>query len=239
MKLPMHENHLSSPSDGATNCVLLFSGGRDSSLSAVRLARQFTRVTLVTVTADHLTGLQAVHRRLDELERVASGQFEWISVRAPRVEARSLRGASATCLPCQLAYVLVGAQVAATLRTPNIAFGYSGYQAAWPEQTPYSVKRLTDTLLDFGLALALPVYTVSSKSNAADELLRSGLSPDSLEQKCVRQVTNKELEPNELRPAIDAWVTLIASNIPAARAWPFDVTSRRTIASPHRAQDVR
>ncbi|HVB80636.1 MAG TPA: hypothetical protein VNE82_11915, partial [Candidatus Binataceae bacterium] len=35
-------------------CVLMFSGGRDSTLAALRLSKESTSLTLVTVTSDHL-----------------------------------------------------------------------------------------------------------------------------------------------------------------------------------------
>lgn len=49
-------------------CVLLFSGGRDSTIAAVRLSRSFERLFLVTITSEHLIGIASVRRRLSELK---------------------------------------------------------------------------------------------------------------------------------------------------------------------------
>jgi hypothetical protein len=47
------------PPSGA--CVLLFSGGRDSTISAIKLSAFFERLILVTVTSQHLVGMDAVY----------------------------------------------------------------------------------------------------------------------------------------------------------------------------------
>jgi PP-loop superfamily ATP-utilizing enzyme len=60
-------------------CILMFSGGRDSTLAAIRLAQEWEKLVLVTVTTEHLVGLGSVIKRLEELKLHLPGNTEWIS----------------------------------------------------------------------------------------------------------------------------------------------------------------
>ena len=50
-------------------CVLMSRGGIDSTLAALRLSKETRSLTLVTVTSDHLVGVDAVRRPLLELRQ--------------------------------------------------------------------------------------------------------------------------------------------------------------------------
>src|SRR5205823_6006233 len=130
---------------------------------------QFRRVTLLTVTAGHLRGLGKVHERLDELDRVAPAPLDWVCARYPQVASPWHGVISSTCLPCQAGYILAGVQAALAVGARHVALGYSGYQSSWPEQTPYAVRRLTDTLREADLELVLPVYSISSQEEMVVE----------------------------------------------------------------------
>jgi predicted subunit of tRNA(5-methylaminomethyl-2-thiouridylate) methyltransferase len=65
------------------NCLLMFSGGRDSTIAAVRLAKRFTDLTLVTVSSDHLVGISAVKRRIEQIKPHLSSESEWLQVDQP------------------------------------------------------------------------------------------------------------------------------------------------------------
>ena len=49
-------------------CLLLFSGGRDSTVSAVLLSNEFDSINLITIKSVHLYGLKDVYKRLEELQ---------------------------------------------------------------------------------------------------------------------------------------------------------------------------
>jgi PP-loop superfamily ATP-utilizing enzyme len=55
---------------GLDACLLMFSGGRDSTLAAVRMTRRGSPLILVTVSSSHLVGIDRVRRRLGELARI-------------------------------------------------------------------------------------------------------------------------------------------------------------------------
>lgn len=192
------------------SCTLLFSGGRDSTLSAVRLARQGGEVMLVTVTSAHLTGIDAVRERLGELKRLLPATTRWLQIRQPQVAAGTDILRAPTCLPCHRSYAAIGAAVAKQYSSPALAFGYTRYQADWAEQTPYAVDQLRDVLGRFGLTLLTPVYDVSSKEQAVSELQTLGMSAAALEQKCLQQQFNAALPTQQLKQEIDRWAEALA-----------------------------
>jgi hypothetical protein len=138
-------------------------------------------------------GISFVKRRLYELSTILPPDTPWIRVRQP-VELRTDTSFyQQTCLPCHHAYVVVSGALTTMTQTRRIAFGYAGYQSHWPEQTPFAVQRLRAVLGRHGISLELPVYDLSSREAAIAELDANGICTESLEQKCVRQVTNVTL----------------------------------------------
>jgi hypothetical protein len=194
-------------------CILMFSGGRDSTLAAVRLANAGYDLTLVTITSDHLFGIEAVKRRLAEMKNLLPGATEWLRIRQPSELQTDTSFYEQTCLPCHHAYVVVAGAVAASLDIANLAFGYATYQGTWPEQTPLATSRLGVVLDDLGIRLLLPVYDIASQSAAEDELRSIGLSALALEQKCSRQVTNVELPEDQLQSQISLWEKAIRESV--------------------------
>lgn len=194
-------------------CVLMFSGGRDSSLAALRLAKIYSRVVLVTVTSDHLYGIETVHKRLGEIKKLMPASTEWCSVEQPASLLTDVTFYAPTCLPCHHSYVVVGSILADKVGAKDIAFGYVAYQGSWPEQTSYAAESLKGLLKEFDFDLILPVYEMNSLDDMRSELLKYGLSLSSLEQKCKRQVTNVELGSNILHAEIDRWIKAMRTTL--------------------------
>jgi len=193
-------------------CILMFSGGRDSTLAAARLSKTFHQCTLITVLFKHLIGIEKVHLRIAQLKKIIPEGSEWLQVAQPELPiSKSL--INATCLPCQQAYVSVGAIIAQRFGISNLAMGYSGYQKSWPEQTPYATTSLQRLLQDFGISLHLPAYDIQSKEDAVNELVRLGLTYESLEQKCLKHNSNIELSREVLKSEIDKWIDGISETI--------------------------
>lgn len=199
---PAQESRMQ-PAEGRT-CVLLFSGGRDSTLAAVRLSRAGWRLILVTVTSDHLTGIAAVHARLQELAPRLARPAEWWHViqEVPGLPEAAL---GSTCLPCHHDYAMLGVQIARATESTALAFGYAAYQADWPEQTPEGVSTLRTVLHEGGLDLVLPTYDLASKDEAVRELEALGLTVTALEQKCMRQLVSTRLPIEVLEPMLATW----------------------------------
>ena len=186
-------------------CTLMFSGGRDSTLAAVRLLRQRYRLILVTVSSDHLIGVDRVKRRIEELRSIASVHAVWIHLAQPATFTPAMNTAHQTCLPCHAVYAALGYRIAVDNQTPNLAFGYVGYQAHWLEQTPQAINIMQYRLRDRGINLLLPVSDVSSKSQAVRQLQDAGLTHGALEQKCLKQQLNVTLSPPALTAELQRW----------------------------------
>lgn len=209
-----------------SKCVLMFSGGRDSTIAAIRLARECDQLCLVTVTTDHLHGIQEVHRRLDELSHLLPAGSEWRHVIQDETSSSKVLKApggdtpktvpiydSETCLPCHRDYTSIGVSIALSLGAKSLAFGYAGYQSTWPEQTLEATNMLREILRSVDLQLLLPAYDVSSKENAISELLAKGLTTESLEQKCLHQRTSEELPKEKLIFELARWETALRKGI--------------------------
>jgi hypothetical protein len=184
--------------------VLLFSGGRDSTIACLRLIEAGRRPVLVTVTSSHLIGLQTVRRRLAEMRRVLPQGTTWVNVEQPDLGS-AFAAAAPTCLPCHLAYVAVGASLARRHQASQLAFGYTTYQSTWVEQTPHAIALLTQALASIGLELALPARDLASKEDANTKLLAAGLTSGALEQKCLQQQRNLPLAGATLEAETTAW----------------------------------
>jgi hypothetical protein len=186
-------------------CVLLFSGGRDSTIGAIKLSDLFERLILVTVTSQHLVGMDAVYRRLAELKPHLSSKTKWIHALQPTGMPGDQLFRAATCLPCHRSYTAMGAVLAKRFKADSLAFGYTSYQSTWAEQTPYAIDRLKHVLLSRGIRLILPVYDIASKNDAIAELEKYHLSPVALEQKCIQQQFNIALDQEHLKEEIELW----------------------------------
>lgn len=193
----------------ADRLLLMFSGGRDSTLAALRLHEAGYPLKLVTITAGHLFGLNNVERRLREIAPMLPGETEWLQIVQPALRGTQHFFHQQTCLPCQSAYVVTGVNVARQAGIRRIAMGYASYQAGWPEQGPQATRVLEHTLARHGFELLLPVYDIESRASAMQELKTRGLSELALEQKCTRQVNNVELEGQVLSQQLELWARAI------------------------------
>ena len=189
----------------ADKVLLMFSGGRDSTLAALRLHEAGHPLMLVTITAEHLFGLGNVERRLREMAPPLPAETEWLQIVQPALLGTQHFFHRQTCLPCQSAYVVSGVNVARQTGISRIALGYASYQAGWPEQGPQATRLLEHTLIRHGFKLMLPVYDIETRSSAVQELKERGVSDLALEQKCICQVNNVELEGAELSQQLDLW----------------------------------
>jgi hypothetical protein len=212
-------------------CLLMFSGGRDSSLAALRLHKDHTPLVLVTVTSGHLIGIDRVRCRLSELSLTLPPETPWIQVQQPTELRTDTSFYEQTCLPCHHAYVVVSAALAKVICTRRLAFGYAGYQNTWPEQTPKAVSSLRRVLARHDIVLELPVYDLPSRDHALVELAASGLSTESLEQKCLRQVTNVALADDRLEQQVALWEAAIDRSISVVNAIDIEVLGRTVLGN--------
>ena len=204
-----------SPRDfgGNRHCVLMFSGGRDSTVAALRLNQLGYKLTLVTICSDHLYGIDAVRARLREIRGTLPLDTHWHLIRQPDELRTDTSFYEQTCLPCHHAYVVAAVAITRSLCAKALAFGYAGYQNTWPEQTPLAVSRLRHALGEQDIELLLPVYDLASREDAQTELEHHHLSVRALEQKCMQQVNNVALPPDRLRVQIALWERAINDSL--------------------------
>lgn len=191
----------------------MFSGGRDSTIAALRLQRCFANLVLVTVTSEHLVGIETVQSRLVELQAHLPMGTRWVHVLESPEMANDDNFGARTCLPCHRSYTATGFAIAKQYSAQSIAFGYTGYQSHWPEQTQSAIERLGRVMNAHGLELILPVYDIQTKEEAVALLRRTGLTQSALEQKCLRQVRNEALDADRLGTELAAWEKAIARSI--------------------------
>lgn len=216
-------------SGGVGDCVLMFSGGRDSTLAAIKLHEKGIRPVLVTVTSDHLMGYDAVTARLKELKRILPSDLLQIHLSQPKNLQVDQKFYFRTCLPCQHAYVVVAAAIAKRFTIAKIALGYSKYQGAWPEQTPLATTALDRVAAAHGLQLLLPAYEFGNKDEVKAMLTSYGLSDAALEQKCSRQVHNIELDAQHLKQQIEGWERAIDTSLSQIDKIVLEVRSEKRL----------
>lgn len=195
--------------------VLMFSGGRDSTLAAIRMHEQGLSPILITVASGHLVGLDRVRKRVKEIAGRTCEALPWLVIRQPEELRTDTSFYERTCLPCHHAYVVVGGAVAAKSGISIVAFGYARYQNAWPEQTPVAIGRLRNVLSRHGTQLILPVYDLTSREEAMRLLAEQNQNPSALEQKCIRQVTNVSLDEAQLIRQVELWEHAIDASMSA------------------------
>lgn len=205
--------------------VLMFSGGRDSTLAALRLTEQKIDLTLVTVVAEHLIGFAAVRRRVDEIKGYLKPGTRWIT--ASQLQCASdFRLNPNTCLPCQRDYALIGASLAVGFGFSKLAFGYTKYQSDWPEQSAEAQVVLKKVLAEHGIELLLPVYDLESKDSAKQELAMRGLTADALEQKCIKQISNITLAPDLLAQELISWEIGLREKLRSPEKWHANIVEQ-------------
>lgn len=174
--------------------VVLFSGGRDSTLVAADLLSAGKDVELLTFSTGLGFGPDLLKLRIEEMSNKYAGQAE-LRVRHQHVEGlvrqfalRSIEidmltdGVNLVHLGESLALLVAAARRCKEVGTSSIFAGYVAYQAHLPEQRPATIRWANEVLLDFGLSLSTPLDTVESEDLVKERLWMHNLSPKSLER---------------------------------------------------------
>jgi predicted PP-loop superfamily ATPase len=211
-------------SPNTDGCVLLFSGGRDSTIAALRLSGVHSPLVLLTVTSSHLIGIDRVRSRIAELRQHLPNCTEWIHAVTTGKDAGAEEGRIESCLPCHDIYLRTAVWIANKRKLRNIAAGYTSYQSDWLEQTPYAIESLKEILSATGKKLLLPASNVTSKDEAKAILNAHQLSIGALEQKCLKQQFNcKDLLPEMARKEIDRWADNLQRLLTTSEAIPVEI----------------
>ena len=189
-------------------CLLLFSGGRDSTVSAVLLSNEFDYINLITIKSVHLLGIKDVYKRLEELHPLLKNKCTWeLYEKIETIQLKNLK--VTTCLPCHAYYIALLQQLAVSKGIKNISLGYVGYQSCWEEQSEIAKKALKKYFKEIGLNLILPVEKISNKDNIKNKLREYGLTENALEQKCLKASFNVPLNSSDIKDQVELWISSI------------------------------
>ncbi|MFJ1759013.1 hypothetical protein ACIOD2_01780 [Amycolatopsis sp. NPDC088138] len=182
-------NTIDAPADRA---VVLFSGGRDSTLAAVRCIINGQHPILINFDTGFGTGRSLVNNRIDELEdcfgkdRITFGNvpiYGLVRSVACRdlVEDVQKYGANLIPLGESLAMHAAAIVIAKQLSASHVVNGFSGYQSNLPEQIPTSISTIRRFVESYDIKLITPLAKSTYVQDVQYELIQYGITPKSLE----------------------------------------------------------
>jgi hypothetical protein len=195
--------------------VVLFSGGRDSTLAAVRTILNGFRPRLLIGQSGFSIGGYLLDARLAELQ-TACGP---IGLEVERVPVQGLvRNLSLVTLEEDisthrvnliplgesLAVHAAGVARCLLLESPVLVNGFSGYQRHLPEQSPAGVEVIGALVAEFGVELRCPVLEVGDVKDVQYELMEYGLTPKSAEPVSIFADTCSQASPTAVRSYAEA-----------------------------------
>lgn len=184
--------------------VLCFSGGRDSSCSALKLINAKKVPLLLTVIDSNVQTDHKTEQRVNEIKTRVSLPFSWVSIRTPIFYKKMLEILTITspsCLNCFMVKLSVAIVIAKQHSVNTIAAGFTSYQASWVEQSPTAIDEIKKFLSDYGLSLELPVWDIQSKEDACKILSEHSITPKPLEPvcHCAEEGTMEHADPEDIR----------------------------------------
>lgn len=194
--------------------LVLFSGGRDSSLAACLLATSGRRVHLLTCNNGVSIGTDLSQHRYVELQRALGRRLEGRTVvpsmglfrrlALQNIEADFARfGKNLIMLGSQLATHTEGIVFCLDYAVRSMAAGSTKYQAHFPEQMDVARERLHAFCRDFGIEYLLPVGDFKSEEEVKYRLLDYGVSTKSLEAISIFSDTFTQPTPQQVADYID------------------------------------
>ena len=176
--------------------VLLFSGGRDSSLATIRLIEMGYNIHLLTFDNGATEDIARSNLRLSEFnykikENIITRKiinskelFKKIALINLEKDIASYK-TNLICMGCKMAMHTISLNYCLKNKINVIADGYTYYQKDWPEQMPGAIEEIKNFHKKYGVNYINPVYDIKSKEIAKEKLAYYKLSVDSLEGKCI------------------------------------------------------
>jgi len=177
-------------------CVLLFSGGRDSSLACIELAKQDYTLYLLTFDNGAILNLNYSNQRYKELKKLlpnkiksrivlpSFGLFKEISLKGLENDFSKYKK-NLICMGCKLTMHVLSLSYCIEKNIKNIADGYTEYQKDYMEQRPEVISEIKKLHSEFGVRYLNPVYDVTDVKEIKKRLMIAGLSPESMEGSCL------------------------------------------------------
>ena len=209
------------------DCLLLYSGGKDSTLAAIRLYRSGYNVHFIHFDNGHmldqdkpyLTFLETFNKDKDyyfdySLSSVDIKDLfdEYYNEWSSKISNDKELDSEIRCLSCRMAMYTKVIQIAKERGYKYIAEGARISQKFMLEQLPIT-QRLKDLASSHGIKLLLPVLYVDDDQKEIEELLENGHSSKTWESKCLIGRPAKDKSEEDEQIIIDYYDKIIEPNV--------------------------
>jgi 8-oxo-dGTP pyrophosphatase MutT (NUDIX family) len=223
--------------------IVLFSGGRDSSLTTCLLHQRGYSIGLLTTSSGASFGEELVNYRVEELRKALNAELPWSRVSTPGL-FRSVAIAdiehdferwstNLILLGAQLASLTEGVVHCLRSEVHTLAAGYVKYEQDFHEQSPMAVKWLRDFCASFGIKLELPVYDYTSADHVKYALLNFGVSTKSLEAVSLFGDSFSAASPRVIEEYLDAKAATCRSYISLKTSGADEEPLQRMTSKPY------
>ena len=211
----------------AQDCLLLYSGGRDSTLAAIRLYNagynvhfiHFNNGYMCDCDKPYLTFQEIFNKEIDyyfdyELSNVdVKGLFEeYFNNWSIGVTNDSTLDSEIRCLSCRMAMYTKVIQIAKEQGYKYIAEGARISQKFMLEQLPI-ITRLKELTASQEIKLLFPVLYVDDDQKEIEELLANGYSSKTWESKCLIGKPAKDKSTEDERIILDYYDSVLEPSI--------------------------
>lgn len=209
------------------DCLLLYSGGKDSTLAAIRLYRSGYNVHFIHFDNGHmldqdkpyLTFLETFNKDKDyyfdySLSSVDIKDLfdEYYNEWSSKISYDKELDSEIRCLSCRMAMYTKVIQIAKERGYKYIAEGARISQKFMLEQLPIT-QRLKGLASSHGIKLLLPVLYVDDDQKEIEELLENGHSSKTWESKCLIGRPAKDKTEEDEQIIIDYYDKIIEPNV--------------------------
>ena len=185
--------------DKKEKCMLMFSGGYDTLLCVPRLISSgFKSVSLITFDNGAEKGINNVTKNAERLKKIYGESIEFLGVESivgiwrkfliPYFLGKwnniQLLPMEMVCLTCRTSMYIRAITECLKRNIQYLAEGARESQG-YSEQQSTIVERYKRLCREFSIELLLPVWTVKSKGEIKEELIRAGIIPKTAEPFCV------------------------------------------------------
>lgn len=208
-------------SPNKSDVLVLFSGGRDSSLVACLLASQGANVHLLTCNNGVSIGCDLSAYRYNEIKSCLSSRIVGRTIVSTMGLFRriALANIEQDFERFHKNLIVLGSQLAihteAVIYCRNrglaaVASGFTAYQSSFAEQMPAAITRLTSFLREFDIDYATPISGYQSADEVKYRLLDFGVSTKSLEAVSIFSDTFSD-------PTSDQVLAYLEAKLPVCR----------------------
>lgn len=196
------------------DAVVLFSGGRDCSLSACLLAEKNYRVHLLHYNNGAVISNNLHRIRYKELKNLigedklllkevsTAGLFRKLSLSTLENDAKKYK-TSLICLGCRMGMHIETILYALKHNIKVVADGSIKYQNDFPEQSQTALNLFKELYSRFGIEYITPVIEIDNAKEVKYKLLDYGISIQSMEDTCLFSNTFSEGHDDDISDFIN------------------------------------